>query len=110
MIDVHCIAHILVFASSQSSESYPEAVRFQKPLSAVYAYFAHLAVQMHKLIEMEHVLNDSIIRPQKLYEIRWLSMYTAVDTIRKCLPSLITVFSNEAAAGDPTALGLYIKQ
>ena len=34
-------------------------------------------------------------------------MYTAVDAIRKCLPSLITVFSNEAAAGDPTALGLH---
>ena len=48
MIDVHCIAHRLALASSQSSESYPEAVRFQKQLSAVYAYFAHSAVRMHK--------------------------------------------------------------
>ena len=107
MIDVHCIAYRIALAFSQSSESYPEAMRFQKQLSAVYTYFAHSAVRMHKLIEIELLLNDPIIRPQKLYENRWLSMYTAVDAIHKCLPSLITVISNEAAAEGPTALGLH---
>ena len=82
-------------------------MRFQKQLSAINTYFAHSASRMHKLHEMEQILTDPIVKPQKLYEIRWLSMYLAVDAIHKCLPSLTTVFSNEAVSGDPTALGLY---
>ena len=53
---------------------------------------------MHKLHEMERVLTDPIVRPQKLYEIRWLSMYLAVDAIRKCLLFLEILY---------IALGLY---
>jgi len=70
-------------------------VRFQKQLSAIYTYLAHSASRMHKLHEMEQILNDPIVRPHRLYEIQWLSMYLAVDAIRKCLPSLIAVFSHE---------------
>ena len=55
---------------------------------------------------MEKVLHSTLVTVKQPTDTRWLSYEAAVDSLRKCLPSVKVVCEQEANCGDATALGL----
>ena len=92
MIAIHCIAHRLALVSSQASKDFPALTRYKQILIAIYSYFSHSCVRVHTLHEVQKVLEDPLLRYKLLYDIWWLSFFSAVSTVKRTLRSLLTYF------------------
>ena len=94
-------------ASSQAAKAFPELGRYQRTLIAIYSYFNHSALRVNTLQEVQKILDDPILHYKPLYEIRWLSFFSAVSAVKRTLKSLVTYFEQEYAENnDPIAKGL----
>ena len=87
-------------------KSIPEVVKFQSTINQIYVYFSRSTNRNAKLQEMEKVLHSTLVTVKQPTDTRWLSYEAAVDSLRKCLPSVKLVCEQEANSGDATALGL----
>ena len=105
-ISTHCSAHRLQLAACHAAESIPEVVKFQSTINQIYVYFSRSMNRNAKLQEMEKVLHSTLVTVKQPTDTRWLSYEAAVDSLRKCLPSVKLVCEQEANSGDATALGL----
>ena len=106
MISVHCVAHRLALATSQAAASVNVVKRYEKELGAIYSYFKHSASRTNKLAEMQKIFDDPHIQLKKIFEVRWLSFHSAVDSIRRTMVSVMATLEADAAEGDPSASGL----
>ena len=106
MISVHCIAHRVALATSQAAASVNVVKRYEKELGAIYSYFKHSASRTNKLAEMQKIFDDPHIQLKKIFEVRWLSFHSAVDSMRRTLVSVMATLEADAAEGDPSASGL----
>ena len=102
---VHCCAHRVALAASQSADKIPYLKKFKRQLSSLFAYFHQSPLRTAELQEMQRLLEDPELRLKKVADTRWLSH--AVSTIRRTLYSLIAYLENQASEGGcPTAYGL----
>ena len=106
LVSVHCTAHRLALATSQAADKVSYLKRYTKCIGAIYSHFSRSASRLHSLREIQDVINDPKLAYQQIYAIRWLSLQHAVESIQKTLNSLAIYFQQEAAEGDPTAIGL----
>jgi hypothetical protein len=110
LVSVHCIAHRLALAASQLVKDFPYQVKFQCCLVSIYSYFKHSATHTHNLQEIEKVLEDPVLKYQPIYEVRWMSLHSAVQAASRTLKSLMTFLENEATSiHDPLAKGIFTR-
>ena len=107
LLPVHCIAHRLALAASQSAKDVPYLTKFQRCLVSIYSYFKHSTTRVHNLQEIGKVLEDPLLKYQPVYEVRWMSLHSAVQAVRRTLNSLMMFLENEATSiHDPLAKGI----
>ena len=73
---------------------------------AIYSYFKHSASRTNKLAEMQKIFDDPHIQLKKIFEVRWLSFHSAVDSMRRTMVSVMATLEGDAAEGGPSASGL----
>ena len=106
LIVIHCAAHRLALATSQTAAAFPLFVRFERILNQVFVFFSRSSVHSAELAEMQTVLNHPHLHLQRATITRWLSLDNAVNALRRCFRPVKAVLDQEASTGDATALGL----
>ena len=55
---------------------------------------------------MQKIFDDPHIQLKKIFEVRWLSFHSAVDSMRRTMVSVMATLEADAAEGDPSVSGL----
>ena len=98
LLNYHCIAHRLALVTFQAANEVPFLVDYQSVLTGMFYFFKHSANRTTRLTEIQTLLDDPKLKIKEVHEVRWLSVYLAVQTVYKCLDSLITFFSTDTDA------------
>ncbi|CAG8833517.1 17568_t:CDS:2, partial [Racocetra persica] len=93
----HCIAHRLSLAC-EFAEKQVELCQYSKSLlKKVYAFFNHSNKRVQLLVKHQEILNKPILKIPKIFDIRWLSLYEAVNnfccSIEPLLDTLLYVMT-----------------
>lgn len=102
LLNYHCIAHRLALISSQTADSVPYLKEYQDILTGLFYFFKGSANRNEKLKDIQSLLDEPTLKVKEVHEVRWLSIYKAVETVYRCLDSLLSLFSTEK---DPKAKG-----
>ena len=102
LLNYHCIAHRLALVSSQAVDSVPYLKEYQDILTGLFYFFKGSANRNEKLKDIQSLLDEPTLKVKEVHEVRWLSIYKAVETVYRCLDSLLSLFSTEK---DPKAKG-----
>ena len=102
LLNYHCIAHRLALVSSQAADSVPYLKEYQDILTGLFYFFKGSANRNEKLKDIQRLLDEPTLKVKEVHEVRWLSIYKAVETVYRCLDSLLSLFSTEK---DPKAKG-----
>lgn len=105
-ISVHCVCHRLNLAVSQACKNVPDMSSLTNIISAIYNYICQSPKRAERLKDLNEIIQEKNIKLKRIYEIRWLSMGDAVTAIIRNYEALLLLTSQEAALGDPTAIGL----
>ena len=73
-------------------------VDYQSVLTGIYYYFKASAVRTHKLSDIQTLLDEPTLKVKEIHQVRWMSVFIAVQTIYKTLDSLITYFTQDKDA------------
>ena len=84
-------------------------VALQGILSTVYTFVQLSPNRMTRFKEMAAVLDLEVVRFKRLYEIRWLSLGNSIVALIRNYEPLMLLIEEDAAAGDPTAIGLNVQ-
>ncbi|XP_076113346.1 zinc finger protein 862-like [Mytilus galloprovincialis] len=107
LIANHCVAHRLALASSQAAAAVAYLKKFKAIVEQLYRFYQYSAVRMAALHHIQEILQEPVIKITEAKAVRWLSHDKAVQSIRRCFPSIITSLEREAKErGDAQALGL----
>ena len=98
LLNYHCIAHRLALVTSQAANEVPFLVDYQSILTGMFYFFKYSANRTTRLTEIQTLLDDPKLKIKEVHEVRWFSVYLAVQTVYKCLDSLITFFSTDTDA------------
>ena len=104
LLSIHCIAHRLALASRQAADSVPYIKQYQLYVNNIYKYFHYSTTHMHKLKEIQSVLQLAERKFHQVFHTRWLSFEGAVSAIVASLDPLYTVLIEESSS-DPTFRG-----
>ena len=105
-IHVHCCAHRLSLAVSQSAKEVADVSQYQTTINQVFRYYDNSAVRYNELREIQDVLLNTTVTLKEPKSVRWLSLDEAIQAIWKCWPALVGSMGQQAAAGNPVAVGL----
>lgn len=106
-VSVHCVCHRLNLAVSQSCKDIAEMQTLTTIVSTIYNYISQSSKRAAKLKDLNEILGEKNIKLKRIFEIRWLSMGDAILAIIRNYEALLILTSNEAAQGDPIAIGLH---
>ena len=98
MLNFHCIAHRLALVSSQAANEIPYMKDYQETLTSLFYFFKASASRCEKLASMQELLNEPSLKIKEVHEVRWMSIYKAVETVYRSMDSLILLFSTEKEA------------
>ena len=101
LLSIHCIAHWLALASGQAADSVPYIKQYQLYVN-IYKYFHYSTTHMHKLKEIQSLLQQAERRFHQIFHTRWLSFEGAVVASLDPLYSVLI----EDSSLDPTAIGI----
>ena len=99
LVSVHCCAHRVALAASQSVDGIPYLKKFKKQISSLFTYFHNSPLRSAGLREVQDVLDDPKICLKRVADTRWLSHDIAVATIRRMLPFLIAFLESQSCYG-----------
>src|SRR6266498_5980994 len=88
----HCVAHRLALACKDARkeiEFYKEAELLVKK---IYGYFKNSCSRIQQLKEIQDLLDCSVLKIKRLYEIRWLAWYDAIKNVCNSIPALLRIF------------------
>ena len=105
MIHVHCHAHRLALAVSQSAKEVKNLKDYEQTVNHVFNYYNNSPVRYNRLREMQDVLECQVALKEP-HSVRWLALHEAVSAVLKCFPALIAAVGEDAANGNPVAIGL----
>ncbi|KAJ8022515.1 hypothetical protein HOLleu_37426 [Holothuria leucospilota] len=105
-ICVHCVCHRLNLAVSQACQNLPDMQVLQRIMSSVYGHVQRWPKALQKFKDIAAILEQDVCRFQRLFDIRWLSFGDALCALIKNYEPLMIVLDDDAAEGDPTAIGL----
>ncbi|XP_045216125.2 zinc finger protein 862-like [Mercenaria mercenaria] len=98
MLNYHCIAHRLALVTSQAADEVQFLVDYQRILTGIFYFFKSSAKRTHELNEIQNVLSQPNLKVKEVHEVRWMSVFIAVETVYKILDSLITFFAQDKDA------------
>ncbi len=98
LINIHCMAHRLALCTSQAANQVTYLKEYQTTVTSIFYYFKHSANRVHKMKEIQDLLDDPVLRYTEVHDVRWLSFYKAIETIFRTLSSLLTFFGQEKDA------------
>ncbi|KAK2187597.1 hypothetical protein NP493_160g00032 [Ridgeia piscesae] len=78
----------------------------QNVIAAVYNFVQLSPKRLTRFKEIAAVLSMNTVKFQRLYEIRWLSLGNSVTALLRNYEAFMVVVEEDAASGDPTAMGL----
>ena len=96
---LHCVFH------RQACKNVPEMETLTTIISAIYNYVSQSAKRADCLKSLNDLLREKNIKIKRIFEIRWLTIGEAVTAVIKNYEALMLT-SEEAALGDPSAIGL----
>ena len=108
LVSIHCVAHRLALAVSESAETVPDVKRFKGYVKGLFTYFHRSANRTTHLKSIfEEVFNRPALKLREPAETRWLACDEAVQVMKRSLDPLSTTLQEIADEdGDATALGL----
>ena len=109
LVNIHCIAHRFNLCTSQAARDINILEDFQKILSDLFYYFKYSALRTDKLKQVQKILEAPELKIKEVHGIRWLSFFTALETVFKCLEALIVYLNDQPKQTDPKAAGLRSK-
>ena len=110
VIGIHCVAHRLALCSSQAEDKVPYLKQYQQILSDIFYHFKRSALRRTKINAIQAILEDPKLQCKELHNVRWFSMYSALETVCRTWGSLATYFETEMEqANDSTAKGFFKK-
>ncbi|KAK7505926.1 hypothetical protein BaRGS_00002648 [Batillaria attramentaria] len=109
MLNSHCIAHRLALCTSQAAKDVPALQEFQETLTTLYYYFKGSANRNEALSRIQELLETPQLKIKEIHSVRWLSFYTALDTVFRSLDALLTYLAASDRRRDPKAVALQKK-
>lgn len=106
MLSMHCVAHKLALASENAASAVSYCQQHNSVLRGLYNFFHTSPNHYSVLKSMMEILDDPVIHIQQVHTVRWLTMYKAVEAVRKCYSSLLSTLST-LGDNDVVAKGLY---
>ena len=73
-------------------------VDYQSVLTGIFYYFKASAVRTHTLSDIQTLLDEPTLKVKEVHQVRWMSVFIAVQTIYTTLDSLITYFTQDKDA------------
>ena len=98
IVNYHCIAHKLALVTSQAADAVPYLVDYQSVLTGIFYFFKASANRTHRLSEIQILLDEPVLKVKEVHQVRWMSVFLAVETVYKTLDSLITLFTDDKDA------------
>ena len=95
MINYHCLAHKLALVSSQAANNVPYLKEYQETLTGIFYFFKSSSLRHDRLENIQKLLDEATLKIREVHEVRWMSIYKAVETVYYCMDSLITIFSTD---------------
>ena len=89
LINFHCLAHREALCTSQAAKKVPALQDYQETLTSLFLYTKHSPNKGSKLKDFQKVLDDPQLKYKEVYEVRWLSFFTALETVFKTIDSLL---------------------
>jgi hypothetical protein len=109
LLSNHCVAHRLALAVGQASKGVPYLPKFKDILGQLHRFYANSSVRMEGLRQIQELQNDPVLKLSQAKDVRWLSHDKATQTLKKCIPSVITSLEREAEErNDCQAMGLAV--
>ena len=107
LVSIHCAAHRLALACSQTGEDVDYVSKFKRSLSTLFWFFQASPVRTSGLKAIHEMLNSTYLKLKEAKDVWWLSHDQAVQTLRRCLAAVLTALEREAAEnGEAVAVGL----
>ena len=103
--NTHCGAHKVALVSEQAAAKVKALQDFKETITSIYYYFKQSAVRVADMAAIQKVLDDPVLQYKEVHQVRWLSFYTALDTVVRTLDSLISYFATKGQT-DAKAKGL----
>ncbi|XP_035673668.1 zinc finger protein 862-like [Branchiostoma floridae] len=104
---VHCVCHRLQLAVSQAAKNIPQIKSTSLLVDSIYNYIMLSPNRLAEFNALVDVLGEEYLKLKHSYEIRWLSMGEAVRSVIENFRSLAVYTEEQAAEGDPVAIGLH---
>ena len=98
LVNYHCIAHKLALVTSQAADGVPYHVDYQSVLTWIFYYLKASALRTHTLSDIQTLLDEPTLKVKEVHQVRWMSVFIAVQTIYTTLDSLITYFTQDKDA------------
>ena len=98
LLNYHCIAHPLALVTSQAANEVPYLTDYQNTLTGMFYFFKASGNRTTKLSEIQVLHDEPSLKIKEAHEVRWLSVFLAVQTIYKSLDSLITFSTQDKNA------------
>ena len=95
MLNVHCVAHRLALCSSQAADEIPYMKKHQETLTSIFYHFKKSAVRTSKVMEIQGVLDNPILKYKEIHAVRWFSCYSALETVFRTWGALVTYFEQD---------------
>jgi hypothetical protein len=106
LLNVHCVAHRLALCTSQAAEDVSALQDYQSTLTSLFYYFKGSANRVSELSQIQAQLESPQLKIKEVHSVRWLSFYSALDTVYRCLDPLLTYLCHADRSKDPKAQGL----
>ena len=81
LIHVWCAAHRLSLVAHWASDKIAFMKTVQETMVAIYNFYSYSAQRYNKIKELTKIMNVHVKRFKKPTQVRWLSVYEAVDAI-----------------------------
>ena len=106
LISVHCAAHRLALAASETALQVSTANRFKGIINSLFHYLQQSPARSARFVEVQKALCLPELKLKEAKDVRWLSCSQAVIAVQKNLLPLTIFLISDAEEGDATALGL----
>ena len=102
------MTHREALCTSQAAKKVPALQDYQETLTSLFLYTKHSPNKRSKLKDFQKVLDDPQLKYKEVYEVRWLSFFTALETVFETIDSLLC-YLNQVKSNDPKGTGLRTK-
>ena len=98
IVNYHCIAQKLALVTSQAADAVPYLVDYQSVLTGIFYFFKASANRTQRLSEIQILRDEPVLKVKEVHQVRWMSVFLAVETVYKTLDSLVTLFTDDKDA------------